>query len=169
MKLALIVPMLLTAGMLCRAAAAETVFYQGVHYKGVEVSDATGTMANINAEGGKSVTVPISALPTALKEKALKISRAKAENEARAAQRSGATPKPAGEVVAEVKVVQVMKEGLLVSGGGQTVLLKGHPQAGKVAVGAVLKFRGVPENTFTYVTVQGAAATVRAFRVTGVE
>jgi hypothetical protein len=66
------------------------------------------------------------------------------------------------------RVLQVLPEGLLFSGGGAPWLLKGHPQFATMADGAEINcFVEQEAGTFRYTDVSGAQRTVRIYRYAG--
>lgn len=102
-----------------------------------------------------------------MKAEAEAIQKRKDEREAASAAIGGAPrERTPGEIQTLVRVVQVLPEGLLAARtDGQIILLQDHPDAGKVADGESISFRGRPEGVFKYLTALNVEATARVYRV----
>lgn len=136
--------------------------YAGQSYTAARVESVKGDQAKIRGAGNVFGMVPVAALPPALAAEARRMA-----DETAAAQGNPLLAKPLapGETYGGGRVLQIIPEGVLLNDGTQIVLLKGI-EAGALADGEKIEWRGTPEGVFKYVTAQGVQATVRIIRVT---
>jgi hypothetical protein len=139
--------------------------YAGQSYTAARVESVKGDLAKIRGSGGVRGAVPVSVLPPALATEARRMA---AEAAAGAARNAGnpllSKPLAPGETYGSGRVLQILSEGVLLNGGEQVMLLKGL-DAGGLADGEMVSWRGIPEGVFKYVNTQGAQSTVRVIRV----
>lgn len=149
------------------------VFYMGQHYKSARVGAAKDGVAPIFA-GGKSVTVPLSALPPVLKARALALQAEGDSSKARwekvhasqAARTEALMAAARGQALTtKAQISQVLPEGLLIRlSSSQVILLRNYPGSEKLVDGDSVSFSALPDGVFRYTDTLGAVATVRAYK-----